>query len=479
VGREFAGAVVEKADFVEPGQTVNSYGVKTSGGVCRVRARLSPVTDSSIKIEVWLPGAWNGKLFGYGGSGFNGNLTTAKGFLAAPVRDGYAAVVTDAGHDFSHLAKWSLGHPEKVIDFGWRANHLAAVSAKALTASYYGEPAKRAYFSGCSNGGRDALMLAQRHPEDYDAIISGAPAYNWTAVFAGYLQKQQMIASAVPGANTLIPKLALVRDAVLMKCDEADGLKDGLVANPAQCRFDPKVLQCKSQAASDCLTKNEVAVVKRVYQGAKGADGKVIMAGPAPGSEYEWAGWFASAQSSAPVAAADYFRHMVYGDPKWDPSSFVYERDYRESTRRVGPVLNATDTNLRPFLARGGKLLMYQGWDDAAIPGDKTIAYFTAMRRASGPAAAQQTRLFMAPGMAHCSGGKGPDTFDTLAALDAWVEQGKTPETMIASKYENSQAVAWGAEAKPLSTRPICAWPKSPRYKGAGPTTDASSFICR
>lgn len=477
VGRGFAGAVVDKADFIAAGQPLNAH-VSTSAGVCRVRARLSPVADSLIKIEVWLPTAWNGKLFGAGGFGFNGGLATAKGTLAVPVRDGYVGLVTDGGHDFSISAKWALGHPEKLVDFGWRANHQGVLAAKALTTFYYGEAAKRAYFQGCSNGGRDALMLAQRHPEDYDAIIAGAPAYNWTALFAGFLHKGQ-ISNVVLGASTLTSKLELVRKAVLDRCDKDDGVKDGLVGNPARCRFDPKVLQCKLGEGPDCLTKLEVSAFRAIYQGSKGPKGQVVMAGPALGSEYEWAAWFASPTSGGVSGASDYYRNMVYGDPKWDPSKFTFDRDYPAATARVGSTLNATATDLRPFLARGGRLLMYQGWDDAATTAGSTIAYFKAMRRTSGAASASQTRLFMAPGVAHCTGGKGPDTFDALGALDAWVAQSKPPETLIASKYENGQEVGWGAQAKPLSTRRVCAWPKTPHYKGSGPATDAGNFICR
>ncbi|MEH0194192.1 tannase/feruloyl esterase family alpha/beta hydrolase [Caulobacter sp. CCNWLY153] len=477
LGRTFSGAVVEKADFVAAGQPLNSY-VNSSAGVCRVRARLSPTTDSLIKIEVWLPSSWNGKLLGSGGSGFNGGLSFAKAFLPTAVKDGYVGLVTDAGHDFSLSAKWALGHPEKLVDFGWRANHQGVLAAKALTASYYGEAAKRAYFQGCSNGGRDALMLAQRHPEDYDAIIAGAPAYNWTALFAGFLQKSQ-ISNVGPGARTLTPKLDLVRKAALDRCDKDDGVKDGLIGNPAQCRFDPKVLQCKSGDGPDCLTKPELRALRTIYRGAKGPNGQIVMAGPAVGSEYEWAAWFGSPTSAGAGAAADYYRNMVYGDPTWDPTKFNFDRDYPAATERVGATLNATTPDLKAFLSRGGRLLMYQGWDDAATAPGNTIAYFKAMRRASGAASTNQTRLFMAPGMAHCSGGKGPDTFDALGVLDAWVSGAKPPETLIASRYENSQAVSWGAQAKPLSTRPICAWPKTAHYKGSGPASEASSFICR
>ena len=476
-GREFAGAVVDRVDFIAAGQPLNAH-IKTSAGVCRVRAHVSPIVDSLTKIEIWLPTAWNGKLFGAGGFGFNGGLVTAKGSLAPPVRDGYVGLVTDAGHDFSLSAKWAVGHPEKLVDFGWRANHQGVLAAKALTTAYYGEPAKRAYFHGCSNGGRDGLMLAQRHPEDYDAIIVGAPAYNWTALFAGFLHKGQ-ISNIGPGGSSLAPKFELVRKAVLDKCDKDDGVKDGLIGNPARCRFDPKVLQCKSDRGPDCLSKVEVGAFRAIYHGAKGPNGKVAMAGPALGSEYEWTGWFASPASGGVSGATDYYRNMVYGDPKWDPTAFKFERDYPAATARVGSALDATATDLRPFLTRSGRLLMYQGWDDAATTAGSTIAYFKAMRRASGSASANQTRLFMAPGVAHCAGGKGPDTFDALGALDGWVTQAKPPETMIASQYEDGQAVRWGAQAKPLSARPICAWPKTPHYKGSGPATDAKSFICR
>lgn len=478
IGQAFAGSRVETAEFTRAGDELNAHGVKSTGGVCRVRARLSPVPDSVIRIEVWLPADWNGKIFGFGGSGFNGNFATAKGYLAVPARDGYAGVVTDAGHNFTLSATWALGHPEKVVDFGHRANHLGIVAAKALAASFYGAPVKRAYFHGCSNGGRDALMLAQRHPEDYDGVISGAPAYNWTATFAMYLHNQQ-VSRLAPGTGSIAPKLGLVHDAAIKRCDAADGIKDGLIGNPARCPFDPGALQCKAEARSNCLTRQEVSAVRAIYKGMRHRDGRLIMPGHPPGSEKEWAAWFASPTSAPPGMATDYYRSMVYEDPNWNGSGFVLDRDYAEATRRVGPVLNATDTNLRPFLARGGRLLMYHGWNDAALPAGNTLAYFSAMRRTSGRTAADRTRLFMVPGMGHCSGGDGPDTFEALGALDRWIEHGVAPEQFTATKYENSLFVAWGQQMKPLSTRVICAWPKSPHYKGAGPATDASSFVCR
>ena len=476
--RAFEGAAVESADFTPGGVDLNQQGVKSRNGVCRVRARLNPVPGSVIRMEIWLPADWNGKILGVGGSGFNGSLAYAKGALPVPARDGYAALVTDAGHDFNMMAPWALGQPEKIIDFGHRANHLGIVAAKALAASYYGTPAKRAYFHGCSNGGRDALMLAQRYPEDYDAIIAGAPAYNWTATFAMYLHYQQ-VSRVTPDAATIVPKLGLVHDAAINRCDAADGIKDGLIGNPATCRFDPRVLACKAVDGPNCLTRPEVAAVSSIYRGMRLRNGEVIMPGLPPGSEKDWAGWFAAANSMPPSAAADYYRNMVYGDPKWDAARFLLERDYREATRRVGPILNATNPDLRPFFARGGRLLMYHGWNDAALSANNTIAYFRAMRRTSGKTAADRTRLFMVPGMGHCSGGDGPDTFDALGAIDRWTERGTAPEQLVVAKYENSQAVAWGKQMTPIATRNICAWPKSPYYKGSGPSTDASSFLCR
>lgn len=474
VGRQIAGAIVDNVNFLPSGTAINAIMPKFGTDICQVHAHISAVAGSAIKFDVWLPAGWNGKMLGTGGGGFNGGLSSAALGLVAPVNKGYVAIATDAGHDVSATPTWALNSPEKIVDFGYRANHLAAVAAKAIITSFYGTSAKRAYFQGCSNGGRDALMLAQRYPDDYDGIVAGAPANDWTGLFAAFMHDDQAMRLA-PGLNA---KLKLVHDAAIRKCDGLDGVKDGLISDASQCRFDPAVLECRKGDGASCLSKQEVKAVRAIYQGTRAADGRVIMPGFSPGSEYQWPSWFGTPKGAASVMGPDFYRYLVYGDPKWDPTQFVLARDYPESKRRVASMLDATNPDLRPFARHGGKLLMYHGWDDAAIPAANSIRYYEAARRALG-ARADQARLFMVPGMAHCVGGDGPGFFDAVEAIDTWVEGAKPPEQLTVTKYDDFVRALVGAPAKVVSTRPICSWPKTPHYKGSGSVNEASSFVCR
>jgi pimeloyl-ACP methyl ester carboxylesterase len=476
LGRKLGGAIVDKADSLSAGASTSVFGQKAATNICRISAHISPAPDSEVKIRVWLPGNWNGKLFGFGGGGFNGSLSIDGIALTRTVNKGYAAVSTDAGHDASEGAKWALGHPEKVADFGHRANHVGAVAAKAITAEFYRTPPKRAYFHGCSNGGRDALMLAQRYPDDYDAIIAGAPANSWTALMSSFA-RSGLVTRLSPGADALAPKLKLVHEAAIKQCDMADGAKDGLIGNPATCRFDPAVLQCKPGSESSCLSKPEVGAFRAIYAGTKTRGGQLIMPGFPPGSELDWANWFTAPTSQAPGMAQEFYRNMVYSDPDWDRLNFVLDRDYPVAKRRAASILDATDTDLRPFARKGGKLLMYHGWDDPAIPAGNSIRYFEDARRVLRGQAGQ-ARLFMVPGMAHCGDGSGPNSLDWLGALDSWVESGKAPERLTATRYADAKLVFVGLPSKVLKTRPVCAWPKTPHYKGAGALDDEASFIC-
>lgn len=477
VGRRLGGATIERVNFVASGTAINVLVPKTQTDICQVRARISAAAGSEIKIDVWLPTNWNRKMLGTGGGGFNGGLAGDAVALVLPANRGYVGLATDAGHDVSVTPTWALNHPEKIVDFASRANHLGALAAKAIIAMYYGTPAQHAYFHGCSNGGRDALMLAQRHPDDYDGIAAGAPANNWTALFAAFLRNDR-VARLAPGVGSLGSKLSLVHDAAIKKCDALDGAKDGLISNPNRCGFDPAVLQCKAGSSAGCLSRPEVAAVRAIYRGTRAGDGRLIMPGFPPGSEYQWNLWFTSPKGLATTMGPDFYRYFVYSDPNWDPSQFTLDRDYPETKRRLHAVMDATDPDLRPFVRRGGKLLMYHGWDDAAIPIGNSILYYEAARRAVG-AKADQLRFFTVPGMAHCAGGNGVTGLDPVAALDAWVEGGRAPERLTATKYEDPIRAIYAGTGKALATRPVCAWPKTPRYKGSGPVGEADSFVCR
>ena len=457
---------------------------------CRVAAVLRPSPDSHVEIEVWLPAAaWNGKLQGMGNGGFAGSLTYEG--LGRALRHGYAAVATDTGHKGTGIdASWALGHPERVVDFGHRAVHEMTVTAKALAAAFYGQAPRRAYFSSCSNGGRQALMEAQRYPADYDGIIAGAPAANWTRIMAGFVWNAQALAR--PGAHIPPAKLPAIERAAIAACDAQDGVADGVLAAPQRCGFDPRSLTCKGADAPDCLTPPQAEALAKIYAGPRRRDGSKIAPGFPPGGETgpgAWGAWItgdAAGRSVQALFASQFGAHMVFGRPDWDYAAFDFERDVLEADAKVGPILNATDPDLGAFRARGGKLILYHGWSDQALAAGGTVAYFDAVRARLGPAATESfARLYLMPGVQHCGGGPGASfcgeltvpegdaTHDFSTALERWVEDGIAPGTMIAVKP------AADGKAAPLMTRPLCPYPQEAVFGGTGSPDDPSRYDCR
>lgn len=474
------GMEVTRAEFVDAAQDVPAY--------CRVAAILRPSSDSEIRMEVWLPEEnWNGKFQGIGNGGFAGSIGT--GELRRAIQRGYAAASTDTGHQAGGTdASWALGHPEKVIDFGHRAIHEMTVRAKGIIAAYYGSVPKRSYFSSCSNGGRQALMEAQRYPADYDGIIAGAPALDWS----GLMLNAVTITQATAGAG-YIPagKLPAIQAAALDSCDATDGAKDGLAGDPIRCQPDPAKLQCQGAESAACLTAEQVKSLARIYSGLRDAKGTQLFPGFTPGGEAEdggWGPWITGKQKETSLLFAfstNFYKFIVFGDAQWDYRNFSLERDASKALQASGD-LNATDADLRPFRARGGKLILYHGWSDAAIPALRTIQYYEDARKIVGSRAAEGfLRLYMAPGVQHCGGGSGANVFgqlgvprddaqhDLAAALEQWVEKGVAPQEIIATRYEK------GTSGKPVLTRPLCAYPKVARYKGSGDVNDAASWACR
>jgi feruloyl esterase len=429
---------------------------------CRVAATLTPSSDSQIKIEVWLPAQnWNGKLRGNGNGGWTGSIAQAT--LAAGVERGYASAMTDTGHQGSS-ASFALGHPEKLIDFGYRSTHEMTVAAKAIIRAYYGEPAKLSYFTGCSAGGRQGLMEAQRFPEDYDGIVAGAPGSNWSgrAMLAVWIAQaaHRDPASLLPPA-----KFPLIHDAVLSSCDALDGVKDGVLENPMRCKFDPRALECKGGDAPGCLTSAQVETVRRIYSAAANRrTGDKIFPGFEPGSEL---GWSTMAGPEPFTIGLDLFRYVVFGNPDWDFRAFDFDADVAR-TEKASAVLNALDPDLKKFRARGGKLIQYHGWSDPQIAPESSVDYFNTVLAAMGAENVRSFyRLYMVPGMAHCGGGEGTSTFDMLTPLEEWVEQKKAPESVAASRVRDGKADR---------TRPL--FPQVARYKGTGSTDDAANFGC-
>ena len=428
------------------------------GAFCRVALTLKPSPQSNIKAEVWMPAAgWNGKLQVVGNGGFAGTISYAA--MATAVAAGYASASTDTGH--TGPAANTFVNDDVLVDFAYRAIHETTVAAKRVVDAFYGSAPKFAYFNGCSTGGRQALTAAQRFPEDFNGIVGGAPASFTTKQAFGQIWFYQAIAVG-PGA---IPKekLATIHAGAMAACDASDGAKDGIIENPLTCSFDPGVLACKGADEVSCLTAPQVDAARRVYAGASNprTDEK-IFPGLERGSELGW--------SPVPVGyAVDYFKHIVFKDPNWDPKTLNFDSHLAEAYVPAHQIFEANDPKLGAFVGRGGKLIMYQGWGEPGIPPANVVTYLGKVQ-AQTAGARDAVRLFMVPGMGHCGGGNGTSTFDMPAALDAWVDGGRAPEQIPASRVR---------DGKVDRTRPLCAWPMLATYDGSGSVDDAANFSCK
>ena len=465
-------------------------------GFCRVRGVSRPVPGSEIGFEVWLPlNGWTGRLHMVGNGGYSSNIYYAQ--MAERLRAGDVAVATDTGHHGADLS-FGFGHPEKIVDFAHRAVHESAVAAKAVTAAYFGTPARYSYFSGCSTGGYQALMEAQRHPEDFDGIIAGDPGNNRSSLNLVFLWNY--LANHRAGDDTrpilTAETLGLINRAVIAHCDRIDGVADGVINDPRLCRFDLASLRCGNAAAGGCLTPLEIAAARKIYAGPKdartgkplypgypfGAEGVMAQAhDPHPG----WTGYWANPDRPTEPQRVDFFRNWVFDDPTWNWWAFDWGRGVDAMRQKISATFDANDPDLRPFAARHGKLIMFMGWADPVGAPGEAINYYQAMRAKTPGVSA---RLFMVPGMAHCAGGPGAANFssatrdsmppvrdaehDMAIALQDWTEKGRAPETLIATHYEGE-----GAKRQVAFQRPLCAWPKVARYRG-GPTTEATAFRC-
>ena len=434
---------------------------------CRVAATIRPSGDSEIKIEVWLPPAsnWNGKFMAVGNGGQAGEIYYHK--MGLPLSLGYAVASTDTGHAGTGAdGSYALGHPEKVIDFGYRAVHEMVEKSRGFVASYYSRAAKLSYWNGCSTGGRQRLEDIQRYPNDFDGVIMGAPALN-------PLTAAQIVAVAQAvhkNADSLIPaaKFPVIQKAVLQACDANDGVKDGVLENPMLCKFDPKVIQCKGSDGADCLTEAQVEAARKIYSPAVNSrTGSQIAPGFEPGSEK---GWGFAASPEPPKLTLTGLQNRVFKDPKWDYRTFNFDSDVA-LLEHESHVIDARNPNLQPFFAHGGRLIHYHGWSDNLIAPLNSINYYKSVADTLGGAdkISGSYRLFMVPGMAHCRGGDGTDRFDPIAALEEWVEKGKAPDSITAAHYTGD---------KVERTRPLCPYPQIARYTGSGNTDDVANFAC-
>ncbi len=498
-------ATVTSAEVVAPGSFQPSTTLapwaaqadalyRSLSAFCRVRVTSHPSSDSDIKIEVWMPlEGWNGKLQGRGNGGFAGEIDDFS--LAIALHEGYATAGTDTGHAAGGTdARWALGHPEKVTDFGYRAIHEMTQDAKLVVKQFYGKhPLQRAYFASCSNGGRQALMEAQRYPGDYDGIIAGAPANYWTHLVTSAIWQLQ--ATTLDAASYIPPaKLPAIAKAVDAACDTQDGTADGILDEPRKCHFDPSAMLCKAEDSNACLTNAQATALKKIYAGPSDANGKQIYPGLLPGAEDGQGGWGLWITGSEPgkslmqAFGVGFFSNMVFEKSDWNYRDANVGDIAKTADTKLAKTLNATDPNLSAFKVRGGKLILYHGWNDPAISAVNTINYYQSVIDVMGQDGFDSfARVYMAPGMQHCAGGVGPDSFgengpwpnvkdahqSLQLSLEQWVEKGAAPKEIVATKFSGPMS-----SGQAEMTRTLCAYPKVAKYKGSGDQNDASNFVC-
>lgn len=465
---------------------------------CRVQGVSQPSPDSWIRFEVWLPTDWNEKFLSSGEGGFVGQPNYTRlgldGGLDELIRRGYATSSTDTGHDLS-TPYWAVGHPERVTDYLYRAKHLVTVAAKGLVQAYYGRPPTHSYLNSCSNGGRQALMEAQRYPDDYDGLVVGAPWNFQSHSNAGAVWNAQVLGA--PGAAIPQSKLATITASVLAACDLDDGVADGVIPDPRTCRWSPRSLLCEGAETSTCLTAAQVDALEKVYAGPVSPDGWPVFPGFAPGGEAGWAGAIVDANGTG-AGASDftglgrlYFANLVYQNPAWDYATFDFGGDMAYADLKVGTFGNAIDPDLSALRARGVKVIQYHGWNDQVLQPEYSLQYYEQVVVNNGGLRRAQDfyRLFMVPGMTHCYFGPGATSFgavgqqippvrdaahDVQTALENWVENGFAPDTLVATKYTSNAA----SNRTVLLTRKLCPYPTVARWSGSGDPNDAASFDC-
>jgi feruloyl esterase len=474
------------AQTVPAGTFVTPTGQSITGlpQFCRVAGFTTPTSDSHINFEVWVPDpGWNLKYLQVGCGGFCGSISY--GSMGEPLRRSYAVAGTDDGHQGSGVdASWAVGHPEKVVDFGYRSLKETTDVAKDIIMAFESSGARRSYFMGCSDGGREALMEAQRYPRDFDGIVAGSPANYWTHLFTGFVWDQKALAATSTG--DLSPAdLNVVSNAMLAQCAGHDGGLSGdpFLNNPPACHFNPDKLS---------LPKDKIEAVKQIFSGPPGIFPGYRVGGDEAANGANWPVWLTDSGNPANglqgLFGDSYFKNIVFPNSGWTPDTFSIEENAHQADVRTAAILNSTDPDLRPFKSQGGKLIQYVGWGDTAISPENDINYYNSVARELGGHEDTQDfyRLFMVPGMAHCGGGAGANAFgqgvngpnpsdpsdDILTALDRWVETRHAPDKIIATKYVNdtpTQGIAF--------QRPLCPFPQIAEYKG-GSTTSAASFAC-
>ena len=437
---------------------------------CRVLGLIQP----EVRFEVDLPASWNGRVYMFGNGGYAGEALDNPGRQATAKRAltrGFVAAQTNTGHDavVEPLAAFASS-PQKLADYAFRAVHVTALTAKALATTYYGAPAKRAYFDGCSTGGRQGLISAQRFPDDFDGIVVGAPVLFFSGTMIGYAKDQKALAAAPLDAAAVKTVAAAVTD----KCDALDGVKDGVVDDPRRCPFTPSadIPKCGGDTpAAGCLTTAQLHSVEVIYSPVQ-RNGATFFPGWPVGAEPGWVPWFTAPNGHAISYnfGEAFLKNIAFGRPNanYDWLTFDVNADL-DRIQGAQALLDATNPDLSRFKARGGRIVSYAGWADPALNPLMTVNYYERVMKTMGAPTADFYRLFMVPGMAHCTGGAGTSTFDALTPLVRWVEKGTAPETIPASRV---------VDGRVLRTRPLCRYPQTAIYTGSGSTDDAANFAC-
>jgi pimeloyl-ACP methyl ester carboxylesterase len=469
-------AGIGSARLVADGPTVTitdaSSGSTGDGAAAMPYCLVKVLVPEAVNIWVGLPmdGRWNGRLQSVGGGGYAGAANVPTAAIAA----GFVGVTTDTGHSgtggsFGMLPSGQPNTPLQ-IDFAYRSEHLMSVIGRQLAQAFYGEPPAHMYWNGCSTGGRQGLMMAQRYPDDYDGIVAGAPAIHWDRFQAAQIWPQ--VAMRRENAGVIArAKLTLATNAAVAACDAKDGVVDKVIDDPRTCRFDAHTLRCRAGDSGDtCLTEGEANAINKIWEGPA-VGGRRLWWGPRPGTDLS----ALAGQNPFPIAV-EQPRYWVYSDPSWSWQSLDYanyEAFFDLTTKRVGPLMATDDPDLSRFKNRGGKLIMWHGWADPLIMPDGTIDYYDAVTQKLGGGYDQTrtfARLFMAPGVGHCGGGEGPAPQGVLDAVVKWVELGEAPATLSASR---------SLPAGATRTRPLCLYPDVAVWKGSGSTDDAANFVCR
>lgn len=449
---------------------------------CEVHGILKPTSASMIQFEVWLPeSGWNGKLEGVGNGGLAGTISYPA--MATALRNGFATASTDTGHGAREPHEW-LENRDRLIDYSYRGLHLTTVAAKSIIQAYYSQAPKYSYYAGCSTGGKQGLMEAQRFPADYDGIVAGDAANYWTHQMMSEVWNG--VVTGTPETNLPQAKLEILQKATLAACDALDGAADGIVSDPTRCHFDPKKIECQGADGPDCLTAAQVGAVQKIYGGpVDPRTHKKLYPGLYPGGELGWGRqggqMVINRGKTSGVSSYDFWGYAFFHQPDWDFRTFDFDHQVQTADETLGPITNATDPNLAAFRKLGHKLIYYHGAADPLIPAQNGIDYYESVL-ARDHGAARYYRVFLVPGMYHCNGGPGALGFgtaqpasqmdadhDIVRAAERWVEQGTAPEKIIATRY---------VDHKPVLQRPLCAYPLVARYNGSGDMNDAANFHC-